>query len=144
MDDFSKLTPEQRALLEGVSDPDLPIAGLPPIYTVQLNSRCLLNLPELGAANPYLPGAMAGGSVVPNQEGRVFMPSPPGFTFGIFAFTKEFAVFEIMPDKSVRFIESHPEMPEDAGWKDGPEGKRILSRQQRPCRPGGAQRLREG
>jgi hypothetical protein len=125
MDDFSKLTPEQLAFLQGVSDPDLPIAGLPPIYTVQLNSRVLLNLPELGAANPYLPGAMAGGFVVPSREGRLFMPSPPGFTFAVFAFTKEFAIFEIMPDKSLRFIESHPEMPEDAGWKDGPEGKRI-------------------
>ena len=144
MDDFSKLTPEQRALLEGVSDPDLPIAGLPPIYTVQLNSRCLLNLPELGAANPYLPGAMAGGSVVPNQEGRVFMPSPPGFTFGIFAFTKEFAVFEIMPDKSVRFIEFASRNAGGRGLEGRSRGQTNLSRQQRPCRPGGAQRLREG
>jgi hypothetical protein len=125
MDDFSKLTPEQRALLEGVSDPDLPIAGVPPIYTVQTNSRILLDMPELGAANPFMPGAMAGGFVVPNREGRLFMPSPPGFTFQAFAFTQEFAVFEIMPDKSLRFIESHPEMPKDASWKDGPEGKRI-------------------
>jgi hypothetical protein len=125
MDDFSELTPEQRALLEGVSDPDLPIAGLPPIYTVQTNSRILLDMPELGAANPHIPGAMAGGFVVPNQEGRLFMPSPPGFTFGIFAFTKEFAVFEIMSDKSFRYIDSHPEMPEDAGWKGGPDSKRI-------------------
>ena len=126
MNDLSKLTPHQRALLESVSDPDLPIAGLPPIYVVQLNSRCLLNLPELGALNPYLPGAMAGGFVVPNREGRLFMPSPPGFTFAVFAFTKEYAVFEILPDnKGERFIESHPEMPADAGWKDGPDGKRI-------------------
>jgi hypothetical protein len=124
MDDFSDLTPEQRALLEGVSNPDLPIAGLPPIYTVQSNSRCLLNLPELGAANPYVHGAMAGGFVVPNLEGRVFIPSPPGFTFAIFAFSKEFAVFEILPDnKGLRFVESHPEMPEGAGWKDSPNGR---------------------
>ena len=98
MDDFSRLTPEQLALLQSVSDPDLPIAGLPSIYTVQNNSRVLLDLPELGAANPYLRGAIAGGFVVPNREGRVFMPSSPGFTFAVFAFTKEFAIFEIEAD----------------------------------------------
>ena len=124
MDDLSKLTPEQLALLQSVSDPDLPIAGLPPIYIVQSNSRCLLNLPELGAANPHLPGAMPGGFVVPNREGRLFMPSSPGFTFAVFAFSKEFAVFELS-DKGERFIESHPEMPADAKWQDGPDGKRI-------------------
>ena len=53
------------------------------------------------------------------------MPNPPGFVFSIFAFTKDFAIFEILPDGSKRFIESHPEMPKDAGWKDGPSGKRI-------------------
>ena len=124
MNDFTGLTPEQLALLQDVSDPDLPIAGLPPIYTVQLNSRRLLNLPELGAANPHVPGAMGGGFVVPNREGRIFMPSPPGFTFAVFAFTKEFAIFEILPDnKGLRFIGSHPEMPEDAAWKDSPNGR---------------------
>ena len=46
-------------------------------------------MPELGAANPYLPGAIAGGFIVPNRDGRLFMPSPPGFTFAIFAFTKD-------------------------------------------------------
>ena len=126
MDDLSKLTPEQLAMLRDVSDPDLPIAGLPSIYTVQTNSRVLIDMPELGAANPYIPGAMAGGFVVPNREGHVFMPNPPGFVFSIFAFTKDFAIFEILPDnKGLRFIESHPEMPEGAGWKPGPEGKRI-------------------
>jgi hypothetical protein len=118
------ISPEELAFLQDVSDPDLPIAGLPSIYTVQTNSRVLLDLPELGAANPYLPGAIAGGFVAPNREGRVFMPSPPGFIFAIFAFTKEFAIFEIMPDGSKRYIESHPEMPADAKWQ-GPLGQRI-------------------
>jgi hypothetical protein len=133
MDDLSKLTPEQLALLQGVSDPDLPIAGLPPIYIVQSNSRCLLNLPELGAANPHLPGAMAGGFVVPNREGRLFMPSPPGFTFAVFAFSKEFAVFELS-DKGERFIESHPEMPADAKWQDSPNGRICRDSQGRAVR----------
>ena len=125
MDDLNGLTPEQLALLRDVSDPDLPIAGLPSIYIVQSNSRCLLNLPELGAANPHIPGAMAGGFVVPNREGRVFMPSSPGFTFSVFAFTKEFAIFEILPNNNgLKYIESHPEMPKDAGWQ-GPLGQRI-------------------
>ena len=64
------------------------------------------------------------------------MPSPPGFTFAVFAFTKEFAIFEILPDnKGLRFIGSHPEMPEDAAWQDSPNGngsvataKAVLSR----------------
>jgi hypothetical protein len=119
------ISPEELAFLQGVSDADVPIAGLPPISLVQTNGRVLLDLPELGAANPHVPGAMAGGFIVPNRDGRLFMPSPPGFTFAVFAFTKEFAIFEIMPDKSLRYIESHPEMPEDAKWQDGPEGKRI-------------------
>lgn len=83
------ISPEELAFLQGVSDPDLPIAGLPPISLVQTNGRVLLDMPELGAANPYLPGAIAGGFIVPNRDGRLFMPSPPGFTFAIFAFTKD-------------------------------------------------------
>ena len=65
---------------------------------------------------------MAGGFIVPNREGRLFMPSPPGFNSGVFAFIQEFAVFEIMADKSFRFVKfasRNAGRREVAGWSRG-------------------------
>jgi hypothetical protein len=72
------LTPEQRALLQGVAAPDVPGKPLPPIKIVQSNSPELLDSPD---NEMFIPGAVAGGFVVPHREGRVFQPSPPGIRF---------------------------------------------------------------
>jgi hypothetical protein len=91
MDDFSKLTPQQRALLESVSIPDLALGVAAPIKLLQTNSPQLLDSPENSF---YLPGSMAGGYSVPGREGPVFLPVPPGFHGGPFALARDYIELE--------------------------------------------------
>ena len=71
----SALSAEQRALITGVAAPDVPGKPLPAIKIMQSNSPELLDSPD---NEMFIPGAVAGGFVVPHREGRVFQPSPPG------------------------------------------------------------------
>jgi hypothetical protein len=93
----STLTPQQRALLQGIAMPDVPGRPLPPIRLVQSNSPDLLDSPD---NELFLPGAVAGGFIVPNREGRAFLPSPPGIRFGIFGWSTTWYVYEARPDGS--------------------------------------------
>jgi hypothetical protein len=118
----STLTPEQRALIAGVAAPDVPGKPLPPIKIAQSNSPELLDSPDNEAC---LPGAVAGGFIVPNREGRVFQPSPPGIRFQIFGWATVWHVYERRPDGSNQRIGSHPEKPQGAMWREDGTGKRA-------------------
>jgi hypothetical protein len=118
----STLTPQQRALLQGVAMPDVPARPLPPIRLVQSNSPDLLDSPD---SELFLPGAVAGGFIVPSREGRAFLPSPPGIRFGIFGWSTTWYVYEARPDGSNQRIGAHPEKPRDAVWRDDALGKRA-------------------
>jgi hypothetical protein len=118
----STLTPQQRALLQGVAMPDVPARPLPPIRLVQSNSPDLLDSPD---SELFLPGAVAGGFIVPSREGRAFLPSPPGIRFGIFGWSTTWYVYEARPDGSNQRIGAHPEKPRDAVWRDDAFGKRA-------------------
>jgi hypothetical protein len=127
MNDFDKITPLQRALLESVSIPDLAVGGLPQIKLLQSNSQDLLNSPD----NPwYLEGAMAGGFAAPGREGRVFIPVPPGFHSGAFAFVQEWIEGELDAEGEFQQIgEPHAVKPIDAIWRKDPiTGKKVFKR----------------
>jgi hypothetical protein len=118
----SALTPEQRALIAGVAAPDVPGKPLPPIKIAQSNSPELLDSPD---NEMFLPGATAGGFIVPNRDGRVFMPSPPGIRFQIFGWATVWHTYQKRPDGSNQRIASHPEKPADAVWREDAMGKRA-------------------
>ena len=67
MNDFDKITPLQRALLESVSIPDLAVGGLPQIKLLQSNSQDLLDSPEIATLGTC-EGAMAGGFAGPESR----------------------------------------------------------------------------
>ena len=87
----SALTPEQRALIAGVAAPDVPGKPLPAIKIAQSNSPELLDSPD---NELHLPGAVAGGFIIPHREGRLFQPSPPGIRFQIFGWATVWHVYE--------------------------------------------------
>ena len=118
----SALTPEQRALIAGVAAPDVPGKPLPPIKIAQSNSPELLDSPDNEA---YLPGAVAGGFIIPGREERIFQPSPPGIKFGVFGWATVWHVYEKRPDGSNQRIGSYPEKPADAAWREDSSGKRA-------------------
>ena len=116
------LTPEQRALIAGVAAPDVAGRPLPPIKLVQANSPFLIDSPD---NEFYVPGAVAGGFVVPHRDGRAFLPSPPGLQFQIFGWDKTWEIFEKRADGSNQRIDSLPEKPSDAVWRDDADGRRA-------------------
>jgi hypothetical protein len=116
------LTPQQRALLQSVAAPDVPGKPLPPIKIAQSNSPELLDSPD---NELYLPGAVAGGFIVPGREERLFQPSPPGIRFGIFGWATVWHVYEKRPDGSNQRIATHTEKPADAVWQEDAFGKRA-------------------
>jgi hypothetical protein len=118
----STLTPEQRALIAGVAAPDVPGKPLPPIKIAQSNSPELLDSPDNEA---YLPGAVAGGFIIPHREGRIFQPSPPGIRFQIFGWATVWHTYEKRPDGSNQSIASSPEKPATAIWREDASGKRA-------------------
>ena len=118
----SALTPEQRALIAGVAAPDVPGKPLPPIKIAQSNSPELLDSPD---NELYLPGAVAGGFIVPGREERLFQPSPPGIRFQIFGWATVWHVYEARPDGSNQRIATHTEKPADAIWREDAFGKRA-------------------
>ena len=122
-----ELTPYERELLKGVSIPDLALGELPSIKLLQSNSQDLLNSPD----NPwYLEGAMAGGFAVPGREGRIFLPSPPGFHACIFAFGREWIEGELDAEGEFQQVgEPHAVKPTDAIWRKDPvTGKKVFKR----------------
>jgi hypothetical protein len=118
----SALTPEQRALIASLAAPDVAGKPLPPIKLVQSNSPELLDSPD---NEMFLPGALAGGFIIPNREGRIFQPSPPGIQFGIFAWATTWNIFEKRPDGNNQRIATLPEKPSDAVWREDATGKRA-------------------
>jgi len=118
----SALTPDQKALIASLAAPDVAGKPLPPIKLVQSNSPELLDSPD---NEMFLPGAVAGGFVIPNREGRIFQPSPPGIQFGIFAWATSWNVFEKRPDGNNQRIATLTEKPVDAVWRDDAFGKRV-------------------
>jgi hypothetical protein len=118
----SALTPEQRALIAGVAAPDVPGKPLPPIKIAQSNSPELLDSPD---NESYLPGAVAGGFIIPHREGRIFQPSPPGIRFQIFGWATVWHTYEKRPDGSNQRIASSPEKPATAIWREDAMGKRA-------------------
>jgi hypothetical protein len=116
----TSLTPQQRALILGVAMPDVPGKPLPPIRLLQSNSPDLVEDNEM-----FLAGAVKGGFVVPNREGRVFQPSPPGIRFGIFGWSTTWHIYEKRPDGSNKRIDSLPQKPSDAVWREDAEGRRA-------------------
>jgi hypothetical protein len=122
------LTPQQRALLESVSIPDVALGGLPQIRLLQSNSPQLLDTPET-SGNLYLKGAMAGGFDVPGPEGRLFIPGSPGFHYGIFGFDHVFVEYETQADGSLQRVgEPYAEKPKDAQWLEDASGRRVCQR----------------
>ena len=70
----------------------------------------------------YVEGARAGGYVLPTREGRVFMPVPPGFEFGLIAFTQRWVVGELDKDGQFQQVgEPYAEEPKDARWVKNPD-----------------------
>ena len=131
MNDFNKITPLTACLLESVSDPDLPIAGLPPIYFVQGNSRCLLNLPS-GPITRTSPAQWPAGSS--SLTGRAALHAfASGLHLRGLRLRQGVRHLENLPGTRVPIRRSHPEMPEDANWQEVPTAE-DLSRQQGPCR----------
>jgi hypothetical protein len=118
----TSLTAEQRALILGVAAPDVPGKRLPPIKIAQSNSPELLDSPDNEA---YLPGAVAGGFIVPGREERIFQPSPPGIKFGVFGWGTVWHVYERRADGSNQRIATHTEKPADAIWREDAFGKRA-------------------
>ena len=119
------LTPQQSALLESVSLPDLPpLGGLPQVKLMQVNSPDLLNSPD---NSDYLEGAIAGGFVAPTRERRVFLPSPPGYHFGIIRWFREFNKYKLQPDGTLDFVPpALAEPPPTTRWRLNPAtGKKI-------------------
>jgi hypothetical protein len=111
-----QLTPAERALLQGVAIPDLPVGALPSIKLLQTNSPELLNAND---NEMFLEGATAGGFVAPHREGRVFLPSPPGFRFQIFGWDKFYYEYEKRADGTDgRPVDKHLDKPQDAHWLD--------------------------
>ena len=118
----SALTPDQKALIASLAAPDVAGKPLPPIKLVQSNSPELLDSPD---NEMFLPGAVAGGFIIPNREGRIFQPSPPGIQFGIFAWATSWNIFEKRPDGNNQRIATLPEKPSDAVWREDVTGKRA-------------------
>jgi hypothetical protein len=118
----SALTPEQRALIAGVAAPDVPGKPLPAIKIAQSNSPELLDSPD---NELHLPGAVAGGFIIPHREGRLFQPSPPGIRFQIFGWATVWHVYEPKGDGSNQRIGSYPEKPSGAAWREDAMGKRA-------------------
>lgn len=118
----TSLTPEQRALLAGIAAPDVAGKALPPIKLVQSNSPFLLNLPD---NELYVPGAIAGGFIVPDREGRAFLPAQPGLRFGIFGWSTAWNIFEKRPDGNNQRVDFLPQKPSDAVWRENSEGRRA-------------------
>jgi hypothetical protein len=116
------LSAEQRALITGVSAPDVPGKPLPPIKIMQSNSPELLDAPDNEA---FIPGVVAGGFAIPHREGRLFQPSPPGIRFGIFGWSTTWHVYEKRPDGSNQRIDSLPQKPSDAVWRPDATGKKA-------------------
>ena len=121
MNDFDKITPQQRALLESVAMPDLPGGKTAPIKLTQSNSLSLMP----GSDN-YLPGAVPGGYVVPGREGPLFMPVPPGFHTQPIGFRRQFVLLEMKDGDLEPIGDPLPEPPKDARWRDDLlTGKRV-------------------
>jgi hypothetical protein len=118
----STLTPQQRALISGVAAPDVAGKPLPPIRLLQSNSPDLLDSPD---NEMFLPGAVAGGFAIPNREGRTFQPSPPGIRFGIFGWSTTWHIYEKRPDGSNQRVDSLPQKPSDAVWRESADGRRA-------------------
>ena len=74
-----------------------PGKPLPPIKSRRATRRSC----SIAADNEvFLPGAVAGGFIVPNREGRIFQPSPPGLQFQIFGWATVWHTYEKRPDGS--------------------------------------------
>ena len=135
-----QLTPAERALLQGVAIPDLPVGALPSIKLLQTNSPELLNAND---NEMFLEGSIAGGFVAPHREGRAFLPSPPGFHFQIFGWDKLYNEYEKRADGTDgRPVDKHPDKPQDAHWLDAgvpkpgyyrANGNRIVERSAATC-----------
>ena len=141
-----------RKLLQSVSIPDLALGALPPAKLLQSNSPELLDRPEADD-NIFVAGAVAGGWVLPTAggDGRVFMPVPPGFDFGVIAFTQRWVEGELDSDGKFQTVgEPYAEKPPTARWRPDPDrpGRRstrpitaswcasCLASSWRPRRPG--------
>jgi hypothetical protein len=118
----TSLTPDQKALLAGIAMPDVAGKPLPPIKLVQSNSPFLLDAPD---NEMFIPGAVAGGFVVPDREGRAFLPGNPGLRFGIFGWSTAWNIFEKRADGNNQRIDSLPQKPSDAVWREDAEGRRA-------------------
>ena len=100
----------------------MPGKPLAPIKIAQSNSPELLDSPD---NELYLPGAVAGGFIVPGREERLFQPSPPGIQFGVFGWATVWHVYERRADGSNQRIATHTEKPADAIWREDAFGKRA-------------------
>ena len=104
----TSLTPEERALLAGV--PRLTLQARR--YTAHQTCAGIRTLPfllNLPANELYVPGAIAGaGFIVPDLEGRAFLPAQPGLRFGIFGWSTAWNIFEKRPDGNNQRVDSLP------------------------------------
>jgi hypothetical protein len=108
------LTAEDRALIAGVADRDLPP---PPPKLIQLLQPNSLKLLE------QIPHAKAGDFAVPHDGEHLLFPGATGIPFIPIGFAQ--AYVEWGQGRS-GFVDSHPKKPRDAIWRDGrdsPDGK---------------------
>ena len=108
------ITPEDRALIVGVQERDLPPAPPKLIQLLQPNSMKLLE---------QIPDAKAGDFAVPHDGEYLLFRGATGVPFIPIGFAQAFV--EWGQGRS-GYVDSHPKKPSDAIWRDGrdsPDGK---------------------
>ena len=145
MDDLSKLTPEQLAFLQGVSDPrsaDRRVAA--DLHRADATAASCSTCPSSAPPTRTSPARWPAGSSSRTGRAACSCPRLRASPSRSSPSPRSSPSSRSCADKSLRFIESHPEMPEDAKLAGRSGRQTNLSRQQGPCRPGVAQRLHEG
>ena len=103
------LTPEERALIEGCAEPDLP-SGMPPLAAL-LQSTSLQLQP---GNDDFVPGAAQGDFLVPRDSGFVPIKGKVGITFVPCAFETQWPQFR--PFRQGWAGVTHAAKPANALW----------------------------
>ena len=124
MNDFDKLTPEQRALLESVSIPICRSPGCRRSTWCRPTAGACSTCQSWAPLNPHLPGRWPAGSSSRTGKAASSCPRLRASPSRSSPSPRSSPSSRSCPTASPRFVDSHPEMPVDAPGKES-QGQRI-------------------